>query len=413
MSRIAKPNPPEHIVLVDTNILWHEDKSHVVNPDFDAFWDTYSPSFPMKLILPDVVRGELLFQQTTSALKLLEKANQDLSEVSRITAKQYSHRVNPERVKREIEERFSTWTQARQVEIKNVPIADIDWAQVIEDSIWRRLPFTPDAKNPKNEKGFRDYMILETACAVCKFYSSEVNIAFICGDFALRTAADQRLGAIESYTSYESIGGFQSFIELTKKNLTERFVKSILSRAAIKFHDEKDRECLVYKDGFISRLRSEFKQDIENPTLNDPFSFLSVGKREWKHIGREQAWVTRPQFRSLENEHEYHWTSKITYVRLYERESESLGSIIPKGERRLMVMTLDVHWKSKVRADGRFFDCEIVEYSKSGYSFDRPTDEQLERYGIEKMVEQGGPANPAPPGTSAAEQPRVPGSGGG
>jgi hypothetical protein len=93
MKRIAKPNPPEHIVLVDTNILWHEDKSHVVNPDFDTFWDTYSPSFPMKLILPDVVRGELLFQQTTSALKLLEKANQDLSDVSRITAKHTSVRL--------------------------------------------------------------------------------------------------------------------------------------------------------------------------------------------------------------------------------------------------------------------------------------------------------------------------------
>jgi len=408
MKRIAKPNPPEHIVLVDTNILWHEDKSHVVNPDFDTFWDTYSPSFPMKLILPDVVRGELLFQETTSALKLLEKANQDLSDVSRITAKHYSHRVNPERVKREIEERFSSWAQSRQVELKNVPVADVNWEQVIDDSIWRRLPFTPDAKNPKTEKGFRDCMILETVCAVCKFYSNEVNIAFICGDYALRTTADQRLGSIESFTTYESIKDFESFIELTKKNLTERFVKSILSRAAIKFHDEKDQGCLVYKDGFITRLRAEFKQDIENPIFNDSFSLLSLGKRQWKHIGREQAWVTRPQFRSLENEHDYHWTNKITYARLYEREEDGLGAIIPNGERRLMVLTIDVHWKSKVRADGRFFECEIVEYNRRDYSFERPTDEQLERYGIQTLIEQTGQANITQTGTPATEQPRVP-----
>lgn len=410
MKRIAKPNPPEHIVLVDTNILWHEDKSCVVNPDFDRFWDAYAPTFPMKLILPDVVRGELLFQQTTSALKLLEKANQDLAEVSRITAKQYSHRVNPERVKREIEDRFLAWTQSRHVEIKSVPITEINWSQVIDDSIWRRLPFTPDPKNPKNEKGFRDYMILETVCSVCKFYSSEVNIAFICGDYALRTTADQRLGSIESFSSYESIKDFESFIELTKRNLTERFVKSILSRAATKFHDEKDRECLVYKDGFISRLRSEFRQDLENPKPSDPFSLLTSRDRQWKHIGREQAWVTRPQFRSLENENEYHWTSKITYVRLYERVEESLGAILTNGNRRLMVLTIDVHWKSKVRADGRFFECEIVEYSKSDFSFERPTDEQLERYGIQNEVEHNSPSNTSHSVTSVTEHPRVPGS---
>jgi len=93
MARIVRPSPPEHIVLVDTNILWHEEKKHVVNPDFESFWDKYSASFPMKLIIPDVVRGELLFQQSTSAAKLLEKANREIAAISEITEKKYSHRV--------------------------------------------------------------------------------------------------------------------------------------------------------------------------------------------------------------------------------------------------------------------------------------------------------------------------------
>ena len=83
-------------------------------------------------------------------------------------------------------------------------------------------------------------MILETVCAVCRFYSTEVNIAFICGDYALREAADSRLGTIESFTTYESLADFTSFIELTRKNLTERFVKSILAKARSKFHSEEE-----------------------------------------------------------------------------------------------------------------------------------------------------------------------------
>ena len=53
-----------------------------------------------------------------------------------------------------------------------------------------------------------------------------------------------------------------------------------------------------------------------------------------------------------------------------------------------MVLSIDIHWKANVRADGRFFDCEIVECKESDYSFKEPTAEELERYGMQKNVEQ-------------------------
>ena len=63
MAKITKPSPPEHIVTVDTNILWHDDKGYAVNPEFDEFWQKHSGGFPMKLVIPDVVFGELLYQR--------------------------------------------------------------------------------------------------------------------------------------------------------------------------------------------------------------------------------------------------------------------------------------------------------------------------------------------------------------
>ena len=283
----------------------------------------------------------------------------------------------------------------KKAEIKSTPIAEIDWNSVIHAAVLRKLPFVADPKNPKNEKGFRDAMILETVASICRFYSTNANIAFVCNDYALRTASEERLGKIESFSSYESLKDFESFIELTKKNLTERFVKSILFRAREKFHNEKGDECLIYKNDFSKLLRNEFRTTIESPFSAGlrPSWELKQSESQWKHIGKEQARVKRPQFERLEGKHTYHWLSKIIFVRLYERERVLLPSLPTGIERRLMVLTVDVHWKANVKADGRFFSCEILEHKESDYSFEEPTAEELERYGIQMNVEQKNPAH--------------------
>jgi PIN domain len=380
MVRITRPSPPEHLVLVDTNILWTDDKAVVVNPAFDAFWAQYSAVFPMKLIVPGVVRGELLFQQVTSATKLLEKANDHFDRISKITTVAYAHRVTANRIKKHVEERFEAWLQAKRAEIKEVPIPHVDWAKVIDDSIWRVLPFTGDSKERNSEKGFRDYMILETVCAVCKYYSPKVNIAFICDDFPLRQAADSRLGLIDSFTSYESLTDFISFIELTRKDLTERFVKSILAKAREKFHSETDNDCLIYKDRLVHKIRDQFRSRLENPVVPGVLGFMDYAATAWQHIGQERIWVTRPQFYELERSDVYHWKSRVTYYRLYERQQLSPSPYGSSDERRMVKLGVDVHWKATVRSDGRFFHCEVVDYKESEYAFDVPTDKELEQY---------------------------------
>lgn len=395
MSRIKKPTPPEHILIVDTNILWHEDKSCVVAPSFTEFWETFSGTFPMNLIIPEVVHGELLFQQTTSALKQLERANRCLDNISGITEKKYSHRVNPYRIKSEVAARFEKWLKSNKAEVKITPTESIDWRNVLERSIWRQIPFTEDEKNPKNEKGFRDIMILETVDSICKFYSQDSNIAFICNDFALRTAANEKLGKVESFSTYESLDDFVSFIELTKRNLTNKFVKSILGRASKKFYSSSDNTCLAEKDDFYRKLRKEYESKIENPNSRGDILALGIlggSAQYWEHKGREQTWIAKPQFVELEGEHLYHWLSKVTIVRLYERESTGISALIENSsDRRLMVLTIDVFWKATVGTDGRFFSCEIESHSESSYTFNTPTTEELERYGIEKKAEQDGP----------------------
>ena len=82
---IRKEEIKIHIVIPDTNIIWFKDKSIVVNPAFDKFWDNYSQNSNLHLVIPEVVKGEILFQQSTSAIRQMEKATESIKEVSSIT----------------------------------------------------------------------------------------------------------------------------------------------------------------------------------------------------------------------------------------------------------------------------------------------------------------------------------------
>jgi hypothetical protein len=64
---VRKEEVPPHIVIPDTNVLWNKDKSVAVNPEFDEFWEEFSSKSNLELIIPDVVKGELLFQQSSSS----------------------------------------------------------------------------------------------------------------------------------------------------------------------------------------------------------------------------------------------------------------------------------------------------------------------------------------------------------
>ena len=384
--RKIRPTPPDHIIIVDSNILWHEDKSLVVSPEFQQFWDDNSQRFPMKLIIPSVVRGELLYQQTTSALKLLNGANKNIEKIGTITQKTYSHRISEARVKKEVARRFDNWINKVDAEIRKSPIEDIDWNQMIENSVWRILPFTPDAKNPRNEKGFRDALILETVQDICSSYHGDFFIAFICSDYPLRTASEKKLHEYDKFSCYESLKTFSSFIELTQQDLTNEFVKLILSKARKKFYDNTDN-CISTKDQIFKKI---YEDKAYSAKLNSPpdisslFNSLSGSSVATQPSGPERIWIVAPEFDKLEGRDTFHWISEIRMVRHF--ISRPLAPVLPGStppEERLRILQIAVNWSADVKADARFFNCRVNRTSESGYSFEPSTPDEARRYGLD------------------------------
>lgn len=152
MPKVRRTPPPQHVVVVDTNILWDKDKKLPVCIAFDEFWKKNSSLIPMTLNVPDVVFGELHFQQTTSALKSLTSINDNISELAAITCAPYAHKCNEASIKSQIRAKLEKWLKGHGGQQITTPVSKIDWSSVVESAVWRKPPFTFDPRTKKTKK---------------------------------------------------------------------------------------------------------------------------------------------------------------------------------------------------------------------------------------------------------------------
>jgi hypothetical protein len=236
MAKVRRADPLPHIVVPDTSVLWHEDKQHPVCPDFDEFWNLHSPHTPLELAIPETVFAELHFQQTTSALKAVDRITESMTQLSSVAAGSYKHRIDPDKVKDQVGVKLSKWVSGKAGHAVKTPLSSIDWGSVADAAAWRKPPFTFDSKRPELEKGFRDCLILETLLQVSRDNeSTNKNVIFLCKDSLLREAAASKLKHRPNVLFFESLADFASYLDLSRQELTTEFVRQIQVRARAKF----------------------------------------------------------------------------------------------------------------------------------------------------------------------------------
>jgi hypothetical protein len=352
-----------------------------VSPDFDTFLSEHRQIMDLRLAIPSVVRDELLFQQTTSALKALSRANEALDKVSQVTEKTYSHRVTEQRVRREVRERLVGWMEKVGAETLEVPLEHVNWSELIHAAIWRQPPFTFDAKDPTTEKGFRDALILETVVDFCS--STESDIAVVTGDLLLRNAAEKKFRELDHVALYESIDEFASYIRLAQENLTEEFVRSVRGKAKRKFFSRNDRDCVLIQERILERIRTEFEEDLR-PEESLASSLLAKfgAAPEWEKTAERKVRLGSTQFDHLEEPRRFHWETEIVWAQGYKSEpAEELYSSLRAGH-YLLVLTVGVKWSADVRSNGAFYDARVDDIMKKSRTFEPITDEARDQLGL-------------------------------
>lgn len=387
MPKTRRTPPPQHVVVVDTNILWDKDKKLSVSQTFDAFWQKTSPLIPMTLHVPEAVLGELQFQQTTSALKALANINENFSELAGITSSPYSHKCNEATIKTQVRGKLERWLKGHNGSLIPTPVAQIDWSSVVEAGIWRRPPFTFDPKDPKTEKGFRDAVILETLAYTCTSASVGKMIIFVCNDYLLRTTAEARLKASKTFLAFESLADFESYINLTQQQLTNAFVKSIQSHARAKFYAKNDPHCVYTKHSLRNRIQTEYSSALEfQGSSTNALTLLTQAIGSTTGVAkmtRQLFWIRSTQFSKLQGAREFHWISRVDVARVYEFEQQQgLLATAMSPVKRIQVVGFDVKWKANVKTDGRFHDIELDSLEKKETQVLDATEESLQQWRV-------------------------------
>lgn len=391
MPKIKLEPVPKHIVIPDTNILWDKDKKNAVASDFEQFWQRSSSVIPLKLVIPEVVLGELQFQQATSGIKCATSISEQMSELTGITQKKYEINLDHARIRKQVGEKLKKWVASRAGTIFSTPLTTINWGQLHEDAIWRNPPFTFDPKDKDNEKGFRDALILETVCAICEDnIGFGINIVFLCNDHLLRKTTEVRQKNNKALLTFESILDFESYIKLTQESLADKFVKSIQAHARSKFYSPNDKACIYFRDNIRQAINEKFAADLRSP-IEPARSAGLLGimpTPNWSIID-ERWWVNATRFDELVRPREYHWISRVTSARLLVGPPVGNGLIIGRSsiQEEIEVIGFDVRWKANVKADGRFHDITVLDIIKSELSQNPASDELLNQWRLQRNQE--------------------------
>ncbi len=391
--RTKRRRVPKHLVCPDTNILWSDDKAPVVSSEFSEFWREHSDLFELELVLSDVVRGELLYQQVDAATRSLTRARESLERAASIAESSYRLRLSNEQLRTDIENKFDAWRTQINARIIPTPVDEIDWRTVIHASLWRLPPFSEDPKNQKIEKGFRDAMILETALSICRGAGAEQHVAFLSNDRLLREAFDDRVDDSDYVRSFESTEDLSAYLRLADEELTIEFVNSIQRRASQKFFDPRENDGLYFSAGVLELAREQFAESFALNRDQDNRPILAMLNRpmSWAEQGSLRTWISDARFDRLEDDRNFHWKNSVTFVQLF---SASQGSIlgtfgVSQSESsadvgwRVRVIQVDVSWAARVQSDGRFYDLVVTGLDEVSCTFGPPTQDQINRYQLQ------------------------------
>jgi len=82
-----------------------------------VFWEEHGKIVELELVIPTVVKGELLFLQTTSALKALAKIDENYKRIAAITSAPHNHRLSQDRMRGEIEAKIDKWLRSKKARL--------------------------------------------------------------------------------------------------------------------------------------------------------------------------------------------------------------------------------------------------------------------------------------------------------
>lgn len=354
-----------YLVIIDTNIIFHQDKKHVVDPDFEELWEEQASLYDLSLYIPEVVEGEIIFQQTGSALKFFERANNQFDSLRGVTDQAYPHRVTKSRVIDDVKARFDKWKRNKKAQVIKTPFDKICWESIVEGAVLRKPPFSNDTAKGESEKGFRDAVILET---VVDFTSeSDQQVVFLCNDSLLRKESELRLLHSFKFSAYSSLKEFESYLRLKNEEIEKQRVNALTDKAMKKFFTFNDFNSLAYKEKINKKIPELFEKNLSSPEdlLSSRLPYhdsevLEIDSAETSH--RSFKVKGKPEFIKIVSPNTFYWNSTIHYECSYRFFIDEKEDSVEYKYR----VIFNVNWKVNISINNIFTKMKVVDIKLDG-----------------------------------------------
>jgi hypothetical protein len=283
----------ELLVVFDTNVLYTGSVSDLVNQEATSLISKSKfPDLNIQWYLPEVVRLERQFQMQKSALELLAS----IARVERLIG----HNLNiTEQILRSHVERVIA---VRSKELSLIELkpdyANVDWNRLVLDAVFRRAPF----QEGKNEKGFRDAVIVESFIHLIKSSPKTAKICrvvLVTRDHLITAAVRALLPGTANVDVLASLEELRGLINTLVSEVDELFLAAIRSKAEKLFFAKGDKSTIYYKERVRERLTEKFGPELAAL----PAGAISRKNGTWrlsapnfaKKTGQRIEWTSRIQ----------------------------------------------------------------------------------------------------------------------
>jgi predicted protein tyrosine phosphatase len=387
MARIKKPDLDKRYIFVDTSILYSDDKTYVVNPNFEEIWQKASSVMPLQLIVPEVVKNEICFQHYKEAEKKSTEVQNATNILSKITDHGYKNRIVNSKIKELVIERFDKWLKKVNGTIQDLPVIEIQWNDIVRAAIWREPPFTSDSNK---EKGFKDCLIFETLKYFINNNPSK-RVVFICKDRLLRETAEDLYSENDNVTCFDKIDDFNANINLLKEKLTQSFIEKIIKKAQSKFFRKNDNTCVFYNNTVRKKITDKYANELNNPPLSPLLhAFGSTQKYSLNRTQDDCMYIRFTDYLKIDAQSKYIWKTPISVVALFDMITsgigdtlmENLGKILLPTQKLIRVTKVEVFWAVKIGRDGSFRNVEIQDIKMNDNELRYTIDNDKEEFNL-------------------------------
>lgn len=365
----------DYLVIPDTNCLFTKEIGSIVSGGFENAWKRAVENGNLELVVPSVVRDELLARRMHVVSQSLANAGKNLETISKISGKPLKSLPTLESLRRLTAKRLDGYFKSAKAQVVTVPIKSIPWKSVLQSAIDRTPPFTSFKMLEDDsvlDKGFKDAVIFEAfTILAAKARHNKIKV-LLTKDSLLGQAFGNRFGKTAGYLLFPTIDEFGSFLLISRNEAKKAIAQKIQAKVGSVFYSENDAECVYFRfkvyDEIVKRFSLSLDSGVDLAPLQNAVAAAigSVASPAFFTPATDNnLYIRENVLESFEDGAKSQWRTRIEIARLFKAPSHLTDPNAwwrIQSLEKIRLSDIDVIWRAEIDASGEFSETEISEY---------------------------------------------------